>query len=274
MGTFSRGATVKLVDQSVLPTLSGESLMTAKLLVKLPSELDRQRLPQHVAVIMDGNGRWAQQRGLPRIAGHRQGANTLKDLLRCCKDWGIPALTVYAFSTENWRRPLEEVSFLMGLFERLLRKELQEMNEEGVRISFAGDVSNLPEQLQVEAQRAMLATANNSAVQFTVAMNYGGRAEIIKACRDIATQVQQGKLDPSAINDDLFAQQLYTANLPDPDLLIRTSGEMRLSNFLLWQLAYAEIYVTDALWPDFDRSEFQKALMAFQSRDRRFGKVK
>lgn len=248
--------------------------MTAKLLVKLPAELNRQRLPQHVAVIMDGNGRWAQQRGLPRIAGHRQGANTLKDLLRCCKDWGIPALTVYAFSTENWRRPLEEVSFLMGLFERLLRKELQEMNEEGVRISFAGDISSLPEQLQVEAQRAMLATANNNAVQFTVAMNYGGRAEIIKACRDIATQVQQGQLDPSAINDDLFAQQLYTANLPDPDLLIRTSGEMRLSNFLLWQMAYAEIYVTDALWPDFDRGEFQKALMAFQNRDRRFGKVK
>ena len=148
------------------------------------------------------------------------------------------------------------------------------MNEEGVRISFAGDISSLPEQLQVEAQRAMLATADNNAVQFTVAMTYGGRAELIKACRDIATQVQQGQLDPSAINDDLFAQQLYTANLPDPDLLIRTSGEMRLSNFLLWQMAYAEIYVTDALWPDFDRSEFQKALLTFQNRDRRFGKVK
>lgn len=242
-------------------------------LLELPADLDQDKLPKHVAVIMDGNGRWAKNRGLPRIMGHRRGVDTLKDLLRCCRDWGIQALTVYAFSTENWGRPMEEVDFLMTLFERVLRQELQEMMTENVRIRFVGNLAALPPSLQGEIERAVLETQANPGIQFTVATNYGGRQEIIQACRAIAHQVQQGLLKPEQINESLFAQHLYTANICDPDLLIRTSGEMRLSNFLLWQTAYAEIYITDTLWPDFDRVEFHRALESYQQRHRRFGKV-
>jgi len=244
------------------------------MLKQLPADLQIDRLPRHVAVIMDGNGRWAKRQGLPRIMGHRRGADTLKALLRCCNDWGISALTAYAFSTENWGRPLEEVNFLMSLFERILRRELKEMMQEDVRIRFVGDLSLLPSSLQAEIAQSMADTAGNKGIQFTVATNYGGRQEIIQACQAIARQVQEGKLEPTAINEEMFAQHLYTAGVGDPDLLIRTSGEMRISNFLLWQLAYAEIYVTDTFWPDFDRPQFHQALMEFQKRDRRFGKVK
>ncbi|MBD2429885.1 MULTISPECIES: polyprenyl diphosphate synthase [Fischerella] len=247
--------------------------MTSKLFAKLPPDLNPQNLPQHVAVIMDGNGRWATRRGLPRIAGHRQGAKTLKELLRCCKDWGIKALTAYAFSTENWRRPIEEVDFLLHLFERLLRRELTQMHREGVRISFIGDLSLLPKSLQTEMQRSMAQTLYNQAIHFTVAVNYGSRNEIIKACRELAELVQQGELKPQQINESLVAQHLYTTDTPEPDLLIRTSGEMRLSNFLLWQLAYTEIYFTDIFWPDFDRTAFHQALLSYQKRDRRFGQI-
>jgi len=240
---------------------------------QLPSDLDVQRLPKHVAVIMDGNGRWAKQRGLPRIVGHRRGVDTLKSLLRCCKDWGVQALTAYAFSTENWGRPLDEVEFLMTLFERVLRRELREMIDEGVQIHFVGDLGALPLTLQTEIQRAMVATKDNHTIKFVVATNYGGRREIIQACREIATKVQQNQLNLDDINESLFERHLYTAGIIDPDLLIRTSGEMRVSNFLLWQMAYAELYVTETLWPDFDRSEFHQALRNFQSRHRRFGKV-
>ena len=249
--------------------------MTAKqkVLQDLPGDLEQERLPKHVAVIMDGNGRWAKRRGLPRIMGHRQGVDALKDLLRCCKDWGIGALTAYAFSTENWGRPLEEVEFLMTLFERILRRELQEMMAENVRIRFVGNLHALPDSLQAEIERAMAKTKPNSGIWFTVATNYGGRQEILHACRAIATQVKQGKLDPDGIDEALFESHLYTAGVCDPDLLIRTSGEMRLSNFLLWQMAYGELYVTETLWPDFNRSEFHQALSAYQQRERRFGKV-
>jgi undecaprenyl diphosphate synthase len=242
-------------------------------LKELPADIDQNRLPKHVAVIMDGNGRWAKHRGLPRIMGHRRGVDALKDLLRCCRDWGIPALTAYAFSTENWGRPLEEVEFLMMLFERVLRRELEEMIQENVKIRFVGDLGALPASLQAEIERSMTVTANNQGICFTVATNYGGRQEILQACQAIALQVQQGLLQPDAIDETLFAKHLYTANLSDPDLLIRTSGEMRISNFLLWQLAYAEFYITETLWPDFDRSQFHRALCAYQQRDRRFGKV-
>jgi undecaprenyl diphosphate synthase len=249
--------------------------MTAEPAVQspLPADLDRDRLPQHVAVIMDGNGRWAQQRGLPRIMGHRRGVDTLKQLLRRCSDWGISALTAYAFSTENWGRPLEEVGFLMTLFERVLRQELTEMMAENVRIQFVGNLSALPNSLQGEIERAVDATRHNAGIRFTVATNYGGRQEILQACRAIATRVQRGELQPDDIDENLFSRHLYTADLVDPDLLIRTSGEMRISNFLLWQLAYAEIYVTETLWPDFTKLEFHQALQAYQRRDRRFGKV-
>ncbi|HLO50145.1 MAG TPA: isoprenyl transferase [Kamptonema sp.] len=249
--------------------------MSAKLSVlqELPADLDRERLPKHVAVIMDGNGRWAKRQGLPRIVGHRQGAITLKELLRCCKDWGIAALTTYAFSTENWGRPLEEVDFLMSLFEGKLRQELREMVQEGVQIKFMGNLQALPVSLQREIERSVAATAQNQGIRLTVATNYGGRQEIVAATRAIATQVQLGQLQTEEIDETLFKTYLYTADLGDPDLLIRTSGEMRLSNFMLWQMAYAEIYITDTLWPDFDRKEFHRALCAYQERSRRFGKV-
>ena len=247
--------------------------MTAQILSVLPNNLDYQRLPQHVAVIMDGNGRWATSQGLPRIAGHRQGARVLKEILRCCKDWGIGTLTVYAFSTENWGRPPQEVNFLMALFKRVLRTELKEMQKEGVCIKFIGDLSALPQSLQREMQQAMRETEDNQEVYFNVAVNYGSRNEIIKACRNLAQQVQKGELQPEDINESLLEKSFYTSQSPDPDLLIRTSGEMRLSNFLLWQIAYSEIYVTDTLWPDFSPGEFNRALVEYQSRDRRFGKL-
>jgi undecaprenyl diphosphate synthase len=244
------------------------------ILQELPSDLDQDRLPRHVAVIMDGNGRWAKRRGLPRIMGHRRGVDALKGLLRCCDDWGIKALTAYAFSTENWGRPHEEVDFLMTLFERVLMRELKEMMDENVRIQFVGNLKALPHSLQDAIERSMSETQNNHGIQFTVATNYGGRQEILQACREIAIQVQQGHIQPDEIDEAMFSQHLYTANICDPDLLIRTSGEMRLSNFLLWQMAYAEFYITEALWPDFDRTEFHRALSAYQQRDRRFGKVR
>ncbi|MCG8364806.1 MAG: isoprenyl transferase [Pseudanabaenales cyanobacterium] len=245
--------------------------MTSNTLKTLPPDVDPQHLPKHVAVIMDGNGRWATRQGLPRVAGHRRGAGVLKELLRCFKDWGIGELTAYAFSTENWRRPTAEVDFLMVLFERLLRKELAEMHQAGVRITFLGDLSALPLSLQAEMHRSMVETANNEAVRFNVAINYGSRSEIARACRQVAELIYLGELTPEAVDENLVAQHLYTKSGYDPDLLIRTSGEKRLSNFLLWQMAYAEMYFTDTLWPDFDRAAFHQALLAYQDRDRRFG---
>jgi undecaprenyl diphosphate synthase len=249
--------------------------MTAQLITtNSVSENNLAKLPAHVAVIMDGNGRWAKQRGLPRIEGHRRGANALKEMLRYCKDLGVETLTAYAFSTENWGRPTGEVNFLMGLFERLLQKELKEMEAEAVCINFIGDLTPLPPSLQQEMYRSMERTKHNQGVFFNVAINYGSRHEMINACKAIATKVQQGELSADSINDQTISQHLYTAASPDPDLLIRTSGEMRLSNFMLWQLAYTEIYVTDTLWPDFDNEQFDQAILSFQQRDRRFGKVK
>ncbi|MEA5599409.1 isoprenyl transferase [Rivularia sp. UHCC 0363] len=239
----------------------------------LPSDLKKELLPKHVAVIMDGNGRWAKRKGLPRIMGHKRGVDILKDLLRCCQDWGIKALTAYAFSTENWGRPEEEVEFLMTLFQRVLRQELREMLQENVKINFVGNLVALPNALQAEISHSIEQTKDNYGVNFNVATNYGGRQEIIQACRAIAEKVEQGLLQPDQINEATFEHHLYTAGSCDPDLIIRTSGEMRLSNFLLWQAAYSEIYFTDTLWPDFDRSEFKKALLAYQQRERRFGKV-
>jgi undecaprenyl diphosphate synthase len=251
-----------------------KKIMTVKQsLLELPLDLNKNRLPKHVAVIMDGNGRWAKNRGLPRIMGHQKGVDALKDLLRCCDDWGISALTAYAFSTENWGRPITEVEFLMTLFERVLRKELAELMAENVRIRFVGNLQALPASLQAEIDNSMAQTKNNQGIQFTVATNYGGREEIVQACQAIASKVEQGLLHSQDINEELFEKHIYTAGIPHPDLLIRTSGEMRLSNFLLWQMAYAEIYVTQTLWPDFNRQEFHQALLNFQKRDRRFGKL-
>lgn len=239
----------------------------------LPADLDPERLPRHVAAIMDGNGRWAKRRSLPRIVGHQAGVNTLKELLRCCKDWGIGALTVYAFSTENWGRPQDEVDFLMALFEKVLNRELAEMVEERVRIRFVGALDNLPTSLHNKIQESMAHTAHNTGVQFTIGTNYGGREEIVRACRRLAEETCAGRLRPEQIDESIFSKYLYTSDLSDPDLLIRTSGESRLSNFLLWQMAYTEIYVADTMWPDFDRKAFHIALQSYQNRHRRFGKL-
>ncbi len=247
--------------------------MALRSLVELPPDLDPQRLPHHVAVIMDGNGRWAQQRGLPRFMGHRRGVETLKDMLRCCKDWGVPTLTAYAFSTENWGRPTEEVNFLMGLFQEVLEQELQELIREGVCLRFVGNLAPLPVSLKNFMDRSMAATAHNHAVAFNVAINYGGRQEILQAVQAVAQLVQNGELLPEEITEEVFTRQLYTYPMRDPDLLIRSSGELRLSNFLPWQLAYTELYVSEVNWPDFDRVCFHKALGHYQHRQRRFGKL-
>ena len=239
----------------------------------LPPGLDPGRLPAHVAVIMDGNGRWAGQRKLPRVMGHREGVEALKRTLRLCSDWGIGSLTAYAFSTENWNRPGEEVSFLMTLFERVLAKELKALEQEQVRIRFLGDLEQLPEGLQQLIQDATDRTASNSGIRFNVCTNYGGRRELVRAARLLAQEVASGARDPDSIDEQAFASKLLTAGEPDPDLLIRTSGEQRISNFLLWQLAYAELHITDVLWPDFDETALVSALMDFQNRQRRFGGV-
>ncbi|MEA5473969.1 isoprenyl transferase [Synechococcus sp. CCY9201] len=239
----------------------------------LPAALDPARLPTHVAVIMDGNGRWARQRGLPRVMGHRAGVESLKRTLRLCSDWGIGALTAYAFSTENWNRPGEEVSFLMALFEKVLVRELEGLEREQVRIRFLGDLEPLPEGLRQRIAEATERTAGNSGIHFNVCTNYGGRNELVRAARQLAQRVAEGTLDPEAIDEARFAAELHTAGEPDPDLLIRTSGEQRLSNFLLWQLAYAELHITDVLWPDFDQEALLRALLDYQGRQRRFGGV-
>lgn len=239
----------------------------------LPVDLDPGRLPAHVAVIMDGNGRWASQRGLPRVMGHRQGVEALKTTLRLCSDWGIATLTAYAFSTENWSRPGEEVSFLMTLFEGVLARELEGLEQEDVRIRFLGDLTALPAGLQNLIEAATVRTAANGGIRFNVCTNYGSRQELVHAAKELARLVQRGQLDPESINESAFASALQTAGETDPDLLIRTSGEYRLSNFLLWQLAYAELHITDVLWPDFDAVALAAALADFQRRQRRFGGV-
>ena len=236
-----------------------------------PPELDPSRLPKHVAVIMDGNGRWAAKRGLPRVMGHRAGVEALKGTLRRCNDWGISALTAYAFSTENWSRPGEEVNFLMTLFEQVLQKELRSLEAEQVRIRFLGDLDALPQALQDRIQDATERTAGNSGIHFNVCTNYGGRRELVRAAQRLARQAADGLITPESIDENSLAAELFTQGEQDPDLLIRTSGEHRISNFLLWQLAYAEIHVTDVNWPDFNGLALEQALLDFQSRQRRFG---
>jgi undecaprenyl diphosphate synthase len=226
-----------------------------------------------VAVIMDGNGRWARQRGLPRVMGHRAGVEALKRTLRLCSDWGIGALTAYAFSTENWSRPGEEVTFLMTLFERVLARELEALEKEQVRIRFLGDLEELPQGLQSLIADATARTAANTGIHFNVCTNYGGRRELVRAARRLAEQAARGDLDPASLDEERFAAELHTAGEADPDLLIRTSGEQRISNFLLWQLAYAELHITDVLWPDFDAQALLAALEDYQGRQRRFGGV-
>jgi len=233
--------------------------------------IDLNRLPRHIAVIMDGNGRWARQRGFPRVQGHYEGAEATKRLVRACGKLGIEALTVYSFSTENWNRPPEEVEAIMGLMEWRLREEIDELDADDTVFRASGRIHEVPESLQEEIRRATLRTENNSGMVFNVAINYGGRAEIIDAARSLAQRCVEGELSPQDINEEQFAQHLYMPDLPDPDLLIRTGGEMRISNFLIWQIAYAELVVLPILWPEFDERHLFDAILEYQRRQRRFG---
>jgi len=239
----------------------------------LPKGLDSHRMPSHIAIIMDGNGRWAKRRGLPRTMGHTAGVESLKNTLQLCSNWGIEALTVYAFSTENWSRPNDEVNFLMTLFQTVLKRELTSLKFKEVKINFLGDLDPLPIALKDLIRESVESTSNNTGIHFNVCTNYGGRRELVLAAKKLAERSVKGELDPSIIDEKLFASELFTASESDPDLLIRTSGEKRISNFLLWQLAYAEIHVTDVLWPDFNEDSLTHALSDYQSRRRRFGGV-
>ncbi len=231
------------------------------------NRVDKQRLPQHVAVIMDGNGRWAKKKGLPRSAGHRAGVERVRTIIRMSSDIGIRYLTLFAFSTENWKRPADEVSTLMKLLLEYLVKELAELHQKNVRIKTLGDISKLPQGVVLEIMRAVETTKNNTGLTVNMAINYGARQELVEA---VKSALREG-CSAEEIDENYLSARLATAGQPDPDLLIRTSGEMRISNFLLYQLAYAEFYVTDTYWPDFDEVEYAKALECFASRDRRFG---
>ncbi|MCS7088104.1 MAG: isoprenyl transferase [Thermoflexales bacterium] len=226
--------------------------------------------PQHIAIIMDGNGRWAKARNLPRLAGHRAGTENLRRVLRACKNHGVKIVTLYAFSTENWRRPAEEVEGLMKLLETYIDRELEALHREGVQIRHLGRLERIPPALQRKIQHAIEYTRNNTELILNVALNYGGRAEIVDAARRMLAE----GLRPEDVTEATFSRYLYTTGLPDPDLIIRTSGEYRVSNFLIWQGAYAEYYITEVLWPDFDEKELAKAIEHYRRRERRFGGLK
>ena len=237
---------------------------------KSPS-LRPELLPRHIAIIMDGNGRWARKRSLNRIKGHREGAEAVRDITRACREIGIEILTLYAFSTENWSRPAQEVAALMSLLKKFLQAELAEMMENGIRFNAIGDIDRFPEDVRKVLQEVTEVTQTNQGMLLNLALSYGGRDEIVRATQRIAAQIKTGQITPEEITNALFAKYLYTFGMSDPDLLIRTSGEMRISNFLLWQIAYTEIFVTKTLWPDFRREEFFQILHGYQERERRFG---
>ena len=228
-------------------------------------------MPAHVAIIMDGNGRWAKQRTLPRVEGHRQGAESVRAIVRAAGEAGVKYLTLYAFSVENWSRPKEEVDTLMKYLARYLKNEIGELQRNNVSLQAIGQIYRLPEFVQAQLKKTQAALANNKGLTLVLALSYGGRTEIVEAVRAIAAKVKQGRLDPAEIDEPTISQHLYTHHVPDPDLLIRTSGEMRVSNFLLWQISYAELVVTPTLWPDFRKAQFFDALEEYGRRHRRFG---
>jgi undecaprenyl diphosphate synthase len=230
-------------------------------------------IPRHVAIIMDGNGRWAQQRGLPRARGHEAGAESVRAIIHACREVGVKYLTLYAFSVENWTRPREEIGGLMALLIRFLKAEEAQLHEKRIRLSVIGRLEDLPPEVREGLERVMAATAGYDAGRLILALSYGGRTEIAAAARRIAEEVKAGRLEPAAVDEALFARHLYAPDVPDPDLLIRTSGEIRLSNFLLWQASYAELYFTPVLWPDFREEQFREALREYGRRQRRFGDI-
>ncbi|MCF7804607.1 MAG: isoprenyl transferase [Candidatus Marinimicrobia bacterium] len=231
------------------------------------------RLPSHIAIIMDGNGRWAKERSLPRLAGHNEGINSVREIVRACGELGVEALTLYTFSKENWNRPPREVTALMKLLLRTIRKEVDELMANNVKIRVIGDLEDLPPEPRQSMKEAMDRTANNTGLQLNLALSYGGRSEILEAVEALYHDIQAGKHSINELDENLFSSYMHTGSQPDPDLLIRTSGEARISNFLLWQLAYTELYITSVYWPDFRREELYKAILDYQSRERRFGKV-
>jgi undecaprenyl diphosphate synthase len=241
-----------------------------------PSHLSPQAravLPTHVAIIMDGNGRWAKQRRLPRVEGHRHGVESVRAVVRAAAEVGVKYLTLYAFSVENWNRPQEEVDTLMKYLARFLKTEIAELNRNNVKLEVVGQIYRLPEFVQAQLKRTQTALAKNNGLTLILALSYGGRTEIVEAVRDIAAKVRQGKVEPAEINEQIICEHLYTRHFPDPDLLIRTSGEMRISNFLLWQASYSEFVVTPTLWPDFRKQQFCEAIEEYARRHRRFGAV-
>lgn len=248
-------------------TANHDHLSEAELLALL----DRHTLPRHIAVIMDGNGRWAELRGLPRIAGHTEGVKSVREMITLCCDLGIKALTIYAFSQENWKRPAVETNALMLLLEQYLQREMDALTERGVRFRAIGQIDSLPSSAYAWVRKVERSTAHLDRLALTVALSYGGRSEIVDAVRQLAQDCKEGRIEPDAIDESLLARYLSTHGLPDPDLLIRTSGESRISNFLLWQLAYTEMYFTPTLWPDFRRRDALLALLEYQTRERRFG---
>lgn len=232
------------------------------------------KIPQHIAFIMDGNGRWAQSRGLPRLTGHQKGVDALSDIIRTCGDMGVKYATFYAFSSENWQRPQEEVSGLMGLFRKYFDTQIDKLNKEGIRLHFIGNREpdgGLPEDIRTRMEKAEKLTAENNRLHVCICLNYGGRQELVFAARQLASQVQAGSIKVDDITEDMLSTHLFTKDIPCPDLCIRTSGEQRISNFLLWQLAYAELAFSPSYWPDFGREELQKIITEFATRERRFG---
>lgn len=236
-------------------------------------KLNPAALPRHIAIIMDGNGRWARKRLMNRVKGHEKGVETVRTIVRTCRELNIPVLTLYAFSTENWQRPQKEVAALMHILKRFLENEAAEMISNNIRLGVIGQPHRLPDDVRHRLETVIAETASNDGLLLNLALSYGGRTEIVDMVRRLAADVAAGGRTADAIDENVVAQNLYTAGLPDPDLLIRTSGEMRISNFLLWQLAYSELFVTETLWPDFSREEFLQILEQFQRRERRFGKV-
>lgn len=237
-------------------------------------DINLDKVPAHIAIIMDGNGRWAKSRFMPRTYGHKVGVETIRKVVKECSRLGVKYLTLYAFSTENWKRPKDEVSALMGLLVKYLRNELEELHKNNVKILTIGDISKLPQACIEELDHAKEKTKDNRGLVMSLALNYGGRNDLVNAVKKISQEVLNGKISIEEIGDDLISNHLSTKESPDPDLVVRTSGEQRLSNFLLWELAYSEFYFTDIHWPDFDEKELQKAIFAYQSRDRRFGGIK
>lgn len=251
----------------------GGSFVNKNEILELKNRIDMNRIPQHIAIIMDGNGRWAKKRMLPRTAGHKEGVNRVTEIVEAAFKLNVKCLSLYAFSTENWKRPKEEISALMNLLVQYIRNEIEKIHRNNIKIQTMGDISKLPETVITEVNKAIEITKNNTGMVLNIGLNYGGRDEIIRAVKNILADVKEGKIREEDINNETFSKYLYTSNLPEPDLLIRPSGELRLSNFMLYQVAYTEFWFSDIYWPDFKEEYLYRAIIDYQNRERRFGGI-